>query len=206
MFLHLDKLVKVGIHGEFLPCKSYSTSKCYVASSEFRELLGEAVWPSTGRHKIGEKLLPELFGFKRHISGDPETHGLLEENLIPPMPWIVSSKFPLLTAAKANTQVEFDRTYRTLGHAKGYCGKRVVFISGLNIDISPHQNQVFPLTTFVPWAASVRDQKGHCSLLEQEGIVGRLREQREDNTDEVDFEMAIQQMKDTEEIKIKLPA
>ncbi len=128
-----------------------------MASQEFRELLGDAAWPSRGRQPIGEKLLPELFGYKRHISGDPETHGLLEENLIPPMPWIVSSKFSLLTAAQANTQVEFDRTYRTLVHAEGYHGKRVVFISGLNIDISLHQNQVFPLTPFVPWAASVQD-------------------------------------------------
>ncbi len=133
LFLYLDKLVKVGTHGEFRPRKSYSTSKCYVASPEFRELLGDAAWPGTGRHKIEAKLLPELFGFKRHLSGDPETHGLLEENLISPMPWIVSSKFPLLTAAQANTQVEFDRTYRTLVHAKGYQEKRVVFISGLNV-------------------------------------------------------------------------
>ena len=120
------------------------------------------------------------------------------------MPWIVSSKFPLLTAAKANTQVEFDRTYRTLVHAEGYRGKRVVFISGLNIDISPHQYQDFPLTTFVPWAASVQDQHGHCTLLEQRDIMDRLLEQREDNPDEVNLEVAIQHMKDAEETKIKI--
>jgi hypothetical protein len=204
LFLHLDKFVEVGRHGEFHPRKSYSTSKGYVASPEFRALLGDAAWPSMGRQPIGKRLLPELFGFKRHISGDPDTHGQLEENLIPPMPWIVSSKFPLLTAAKANTQVEFDRTYRTLVHAEGYRGKRVVFISGLNIDISPHQYQDFPLTTFVPWAASVQDQHGHCTLLEQRDIMDRLLEQREDNPDEVDLEVAIQHMKDAEEIKIKI--
>ena len=205
LFLYLDKFVEVGRHGEFHPHKSYSTSKGYVASQEFRELLGDSAWPSMGgRQPIGERLLPELFGFKRHISGDPDTHGQLEENLIPPMPWIVASKFPLLTAAKANTQVEFDRTYRTLVHAEGYRGKRVVFISGLNIDISPHQHQEFPLTTFVPWAASVQDQHGHCTLLEQGDIMDRLLEQREDNPNEVDLEVAIQHMKDAEEIKIKI--
>jgi hypothetical protein len=155
-----------------------------------------------GKESIGERLLPDLFGFKRHISGDPETHGLLEENLLPPMPWIVSSKFPLLTAAQANTQVEFDRTFRTLVNAETYHGKQVVLISGLNIDISPHKNQVFPLTTFVPWAAFVQDQNGHCSLLEQEEITARLLEESPDNPDAVDLELAIQQMKDTEEIKI----
>jgi hypothetical protein len=118
------------------------------------------------------------------------------------MPWIVSSKFPLLTAAQANTQVEFDRTFRTLVNAETYHGKQMVLISGLNIDISPHKNQVFPLTTFVPWAAFVQDQNGHCSLLEQEEITARLLEESPDNPDAVDLELAIQQMKDTEEIKI----
>jgi hypothetical protein len=120
------------------------------------------------------------------------------------MPWIVHSKSPLLTAAQANTQVEFDRTYRTLVNGDAYLGKRLILISGLNIDISPHQNQAFPLTTFVPWAAFVQDQHGHCSILEKEDIVDRLLEHSEHNPDEVDLEAAIQQMKDAEEIKIKL--
>jgi hypothetical protein len=204
LFLHLDKFVVVKSHGEFRPCKSYSTSKCYVASLELCKLLGETAWPGKGREPIGERLLPELFGFKRHISGDPETHGLLEENLILPMPWIVSSASPLLTAAKANTQVEFDRTHRTLVNGNAYLGKRLLFISGLNVDISPHQDQAFPLTTFVPWAAFVQDTNGQCSVLEQQDIIDRLREQSEHNPDEVDLEAAIQKMKDTEEIKIKL--
>ncbi len=204
LFLHLDKFVAVGNHGEYRPRKSYSTSKCYVASSELREFLGETAWPTQGREPIGERLLPELFGFKRHISGDPETHGLLEENLIHPMPWIVSSAFPLLTAARANIQCEFDRTYRTLVNGDAYHGKRLIFISGLNVDISPHRNQAFPLTTFVPWAAFIQDQHGHCSVLEQQDIVARLIEQSEHNPDEVDLEVAIQQMKDAEEIKIKM--
>lgn len=204
LYLHLDKFVTVGSHQEFHPRKAYSTSKCYLASSEFRKLLGDAAWPSPGRQPIGEKLLPELFGFKRHVSGDPETHGLLEENLIPPMPWIVSAKYPLLAAAKANTQVEFDRTYRTLVNAEGYIGKRVVFISGLNIDISPHENQEFPLTTFVPWAAFVQEIHGHCFVLEQQDIMDRLLGQSEDNPDEVNLEVAINKMKDARKIKIKL--
>lgn len=203
LFLHLYKLVEVGSHGEFRPRKAYSTSKCYRISSEFRELLGETAWPSDGRQPIGEKLLPELFGFKRHISGDPDTHGLLEENLIPPMPWIVSAKFPLLTAAQANTQVEFDRTYRTLINTKGAIGRQIVFISGLNIDISPHETQVFPSTTFVPWAAFVQEKNGHYYILEQKEILNRLLEQSEDNPDEVDLEIAIQKMKETKNIRIK---
>ena len=204
LFLHLDKFVAVGNHGEFHPSKSYSTSKCYEASPGLRELLGETAWPNQSREPIGAKLLPKLFGFKQHISGDPKTHRLLEENLIQPMPWIVSSKAHLLTAAQVNTQVEFDRTYRTLVNGDAYLGKRLILISGLNIDISPHQNQAFPLTIFVPWAAFVQDQHGKCSVLEQRDIVDPLLEQSEHNPEEVDLEVAIQQMKDAEEIKIRL--
>ncbi len=206
LVLHLDKFVTNGSHGGFRPIKSYSSSKCYLASQELRNLLGDSAWPGKGKESIGKRLLPDLFGFKRHISGDPDTHGLLEENLLLPMPWIVSSKFPLLTAAQANTQVEFDRTFRTLVNAETYHGKHVMLISGLNIDISPHKGQVFPLTTFVPWAAFIQDQRGQCSVLEQRDIMDRLLEQREHNPDEVDLEVAIQQMKNAEEIKIKLLA
>jgi len=204
LFLHLDKVIASEGRGQFRPLKSYSTSKCYRASQALQNLLGDSAWPRTGRQPIGERLLPELFGFTRHVSGDLETQGLLEKNLIPPMPWIVSSKFPLLTAAQANTQVEFDRTYRTLVNAEDYTGKRLVFISGLNIDISPDTSQVFPSTTFVPWAAFVKDENGHCSFLEQQEIIARLREQSPDNHEAVDLEHAIQEMKDVEEFKIKL--
>ena len=204
LFLHLDKFVAAGAHGAFRLRKSYSTSKSYVASTAIRNLLGETAWPSHGREAIGERLLPDLFGFKRHVTGDPETHGLLEENLIHYMPWIVSSTFPLLRAAQANTQVEFDRTYRTLVHGNAYHGKRMMLISGLNIDISPHENQVFPLTTFVPWAAYLQEINGHSIVLEQQDILDRLLGQSEENPDAVDLEDAIQKMKDTKEVKIHM--
>ncbi|PIR00628.1 MAG: hypothetical protein COV66_05595 [Nitrospinae bacterium CG11_big_fil_rev_8_21_14_0_20_45_15] len=196
LFLHLDRIIERKSHSEFCPRRAYSTSTCYVASAELRKLLGETAWPADGRQPIGEKLLPVLFSFKRNVSGDLDTR-LLEENLIPPMPWIVSSKFPLLTAAQANTQAEFDRTFRTVMNAKGYIGKRMVFISGLNIDISPHETQVFPLTTFVPWAAYIKEANGHGTILEQEEIVNCLRQQNDANPDEVNLEKAIQKMKDT---------
>ena len=117
------------------------------------------------------------------------------------MPWIVSSKFPLLTAAQANTQAEFDRTYRTMVNNQEYNGKRVVFISGLNIDISPHETQEFPSTTFVPWAAFVHEKNGHYTVLEQEDIVNRLFEQSESNQNEVDLEAAIHKNKNTKKIR-----
>ncbi|MCA9422297.1 MAG: hypothetical protein KC592_14835, partial [Nitrospira sp.] len=147
---------------------------------------------------------PELFRFKRDIPDDPETHGYLEQNLLNPMSQIVTSQSPLLTAAQVNTQVEFDRTYRTLVKADGYSGKQVILISGLNIDISPREGQVFPLTKFIPWAAFVKEKNGKGHLFEQKELFNELLNQREDNPDEVDLEVAIQRMEDEEEIKMKI--
>jgi len=58
-----------------------------------------------------------------------------------------------LTAAQVNAQVGFDRTFRTIVKEKAYLGKKVVFISGIHIDVSPREGQLFPLTKYVPWAA-----------------------------------------------------
>ncbi|GJL50137.1 MAG: hypothetical protein NPIRA01_13640 [Nitrospirales bacterium] len=202
LFLNMEKIVGTQRPGEFRPIKSYSTSQCYSASQEFCELMGVATWSSHERRSIGNKLLPELFNFKWHSAGDSETHGLLEENLLRPMPWIVSSPYPLLTAAQANIQVEFDRSFRTLVNADGYHGKRVVFISCLNIDISPSEDILFPLTKTVPWAAFIQHENGSSVVLEQQDLMNRLLEQSQDNPDEVDLEHEIQNMKDTQEIKI----
>ena len=49
----------------------------------------------------------QLFWFKRNILEDLETHGYLEQNFLPAMAFIVTSKAPLLTAAQVNTQVEY---------------------------------------------------------------------------------------------------
>ena len=203
LFLNMEKIVLPGVGGEFHPHKSYSTSKCYPASKDFRELIGDSRWPVNGRRPISHWLFPELFRFKRAIPEDPDTHGYLEQNLLNPMSQIVTSQAPLLTAAQVNTQVEFDRTYRTLVTAEGYRGKQVVLISGLNIDISPREGQLFPLTKFVPWAAFVKQKNGKGKLFEQKELFNELLNQREDNPDEVDLEVAIQKMEDSKEIKIK---
>ena len=116
----------------------------------------------------------------------------------------MTSQAPLLTAAQVNTQVEFDRTYRTLVTEEGYRGKQVVLVSGLNIDISPKEGQLFPLTKFVPWAAFVKQKDGKGRLFEQKELFNELLNQREDNPDEVDLEAAIQKMEDTKEIRIKV--
>ena len=109
---------------------------------------------------IGDRLLPEYLSFQADIQGDLEGRSHLEQNLLDPMAWIVTAPHPLLTAAQVNTQVEFDRTFRTIVREHGYRGKRVLYVSGLHIDISPQAGQRFPLTKFVPWAAFVQQPDG----------------------------------------------
>ena len=120
------------------------------------------------------------------------------------MPWIVTSQAPLLTAAQVNTQAEFDRTCRTIVKAQEYRDKRLLFISCLNIDISPQQGQVFPLTKCVPWAAYIQNCDGTSRSLEQSEIFDLLMQQSIENPDQIDLESAIQQMIDAPEIKISL--
>ena len=76
------------------------------------------------------------------------------------MPKILCGRHPALTAAQVNTQVEFDRTFRSIVKESAYRGKRGTFVAGINIDVSPREEQIFPLTKYVPWAAYIQDESG----------------------------------------------
>jgi len=118
------------------------------------------------------------------------------------MPYVVTSEWPALTAAQANSQVEFDRAFRTIVQEPAYRGKRVLFLSGLNVDISPKDGQVFPLTKFIPWAAYVRDLDGSHQTWEQPDLYERLKEQPTTNNDQIDLESAIAIMEGAQEIRL----
>ena len=78
----------------------------------------------------------------------------------------------------------------------------MLFISCLNIDISPQEGQLFPLTKCVPWAAYIQDGQGDSRTLEQPEIVEMLMQQSTESPDQIDLEAAIQQMIDAREIRI----
>lgn len=160
-------------------------------------------WPESGRQAIGDLLPSKLFRFKREVPDDPESEGRLEKNILSSMSFMVKSDAPLLVAAQVNTQMEFERTYRTLVQAKDFDDKRLVFISGLNIDIYPREGQLFPLTKFAPWAAFVKDPDGKFQVMEQGELCQALFDQSEINPDQVDLEEAIHTMADAIEVKIK---
>ncbi|MFN2338555.1 MAG: hypothetical protein ABR544_06230, partial [Gammaproteobacteria bacterium] len=204
LLLNLDRLVQCGPDCEPIAVRSFSTAKAFRPAPEFLERLGAQAWPTTGREPLGARLTPELFRFQREIADDVEGKEHLERNLIQPMPWIVTSPSPLLTAAQINTQVEFDRAFRSIVKEHSYRGKNLVYVAGLNIDISPEPGQLFPLTKFVPWAAYVQRQDGRHFTLEQEELMIRLQEQSSENPDQIDLEQAIHRMEEAQELRISV--
>jgi hypothetical protein len=203
LILNLESILRYE-NGELHPVETLSTSRSYVASDGLMNKLPPDAWPETGRAAIGDYLVPEMFSFRRSITGDIEGRSHLEQNLINPMPWIVTSPVPLLTAAQVNTQAEFDRTFRTIVKEKSHQNKRVLFISCVNIDISPSPGQLFPLTKCVPWAAYIQDGKGNIHTLEHNEIIAMLNEQSIQNPDQINLEDAIRKMETAQEIRISI--
>jgi hypothetical protein len=203
LFLHLDKLIASDASGQRAALRILSTAKVFRPTQGFVEKAGESSFNGVTPQAIGNCLKNDMFHYQRSIPQLEEGAHHLEHNMIRYMPQIVTAKWPALTAAQINTQIEFDRTFRTIVKEHGYRGKKVLFISGLNIDISPDSDQLFPLTKFVPWAAYVQDRDGFYYTLEQQELVQLLMQQSTDNPDQVDLENAIQLMADSEEVKVE---
>ncbi len=203
LILRLEKLIKRD-GGGHAPVRSFSTSKSFEAADEFVERTPPAIWGSDRGTLIGDALSPDMFFYRREVDEKDEGQRHLEKQLQNVMPLIVTSHQPPLTAAMINTQVEFDRTFRSLVRERAYRGKRLFFVSGLNIDISPQPGQLFPLTKFIPWAAYYQDAAGNTELWEQRELFDKIHAQSEDNRDQIDLEDAIQSMRDAEEVKLVL--
>jgi hypothetical protein len=204
LFLRLEKFISTDEQGQYIPRKILSTAKIFTPASDFVERIGEASFNGIAPNTIGTKLASDMFYFRRTISDLEEGAHHLENNMIRYMPQIVTAHSPALTAAQINTQIEFDRTFRTIVKEHGYKGKRILFIAGLNIDISPESEQLFPLTKFVPWAAYVQDRDGFFYTLEQQELVQLLEQQSTDNANQIDLEQAIQIMTEADEVKIEV--
>lgn len=204
LLLRLDKLIESNQSGEHPPLKMLSTAKVFAASAAFIESVGDTTFGGSTPQPMGPHLSADLFYFRRNIPHLEEGVHHLEHNLIRYMPQIITARSPNLTAAQINTQIEFDRTFRTIVKEHSYQGKKVLFITGLNIDISPQVGQLFPLTKFIPWAAYIQDRDGSYSTMEQGELAQTLEQQSTDNPDQIDLEAAIQSMTEAEEIKLEL--
>lgn len=199
VFLNLEKLIK---SNEVI--EEYSTAKAFIASDTLIEKLNAKglSWPEK-RTSISRDLSAEFFYFKRKTN-DVVASGLLDRNLIKSMPEIICSSSPALAAAQVNAQQEFDRTFRTIVKEKTYRGKKVLFISGIHIDISPREDQLFPLTKFVPWAAYIQNEQGEGYTLEQQELSALLKQQSTENPHKIDLTEAIHKMEAEAEIVLQV--
>ena len=87
------------------PIHVLSTSKMFRMNPAFKTRLSPLSWKQDKRLRIGNRLTPDLFYFKRHISTTIEGSDQLEQNLARYMAQIVTSDSTPLIAAVANTQI-----------------------------------------------------------------------------------------------------
>src|SRR5262249_21289340 len=195
LFLHVDRLIEAPT----MPLRVLSTAKAFAAAARLAKAVPTELW-SAGPRPIGDRLTPDLFFYRRDPVAGPGGQDLLEPELQPMMPELMASPHPALDAARFTTQIEFARTYRSIQRHPAYRGKNLLFISGLNIDVSPLPGLPFPLTEFVPWAACLRLRDQADRILEQPELFETLMRQSPDNSDQMSFDAAISAMGSAGEI------
>jgi hypothetical protein len=103
-------------------------------------------------------------------------------------------------------QYKFARALESIHRGQEYAGKNLLYIAGLNIDISEYHE--YPATTyFVPWAAHIQlkdsDPAAYIHPLEQQEIFNKLMEQGIDNPDLVSLKEEIAKMMEAPHFDIR---
>jgi len=209
LVLRLPQIVDADQNGVIRPLSTESTTHTYEISKSLKKRIDSTnyEWKSDGGEGIGELLTADLFYFREdfHETGD---FILLEKNLIEFMALIVTSKYPSLRAAIINTQLEFARAVESIRRGEEYQGKNLLYIAGLNVDISQYKE--FPATTyFVPWAAHIqlRDSTSEEYLhpVEQQKLFDSLMEMDIENKDQVNLKEEIGRMLTAPRFDIRCP-
>jgi hypothetical protein len=210
LVLRLENIVKIDDYNQIRSASALSTSQIYEVSESFRQQLDHRgyVWKSGAGENIGPQLTEDLFYFREDFHETDESI-LLERNLIEFMPMIVTSPNPSLRAAKINIQLEFARTVESIRRGSQYDGKNLLYVAGLNIDISEYEGN--PATTyFVPWAAhiQIRENKNEKYLhpVEQEELFALLKKQKIENLDQMDLKEQIGRMLVAPRFDIRSPS
>ncbi len=108
----------------------------------------------------------------------------------------------MLTAAKVNTQVEFDRTYRSLLKETEYKGRRLMLISGLHIDISPSRGAALPTDQVRAHGPLICSSRMALTVSwSRHELFQMLDQQSEENPDQTDLEGAIYAMSEAAEVR-----
>ncbi|MCB2216445.1 hypothetical protein [Desulfofustis glycolicus] len=198
LVLRLDRIVKADENNRIVPAATHTTSHSYEVSEHFRNRLYAAgyQWQEGSGEPIGNHLAADLFSFREELHGTDESIHL-ERNLIEFMPQIVTHKSPQLKAAQINIQMEFARTVESIRQGGAYEGKNLIYLAGLNIDISAFDGN--PETTyFVPWAAHIqlreKARQEFLHPLEQDELFAMLMAQSKENVDMADIKEQIGRM------------
>jgi hypothetical protein len=209
LVLRLQNIAKINEDGYIRPVGASSTTQSFEVSREFKNRMDNAgyEWKSGNGECIGEHLTDDLFFFRENFHETDESI-LLERNIIDFMPQIVTSFNPLLQAAKINIQQEFARAVESIRRGKEYDGKNLIYVAGLNIDISEYDG--FPPTTyFVPWAAHIqlRDNPDgdFRHPVEQETLYKILMSESIKNPDETNLKEEITRMLKSPRFDIRSP-
>lgn len=202
-------IVNVADDGTIRPQRASSTTQTYEISEGFRQRIDATgyQWRTGEEAPIGALLTDDLF-FYREAFHETDESILLERNLIEFMPKIVTSQNPPLRAAKINIQLEFARAVESIRRGDEYKGRNLLYVAGLNIDISEYDE--FPATNyFVPWAAHVQLKDGtptqYLHPMEQETLFNKIMEQSIDNPDQVNLKEEIGRMLKAPRFDIRSP-
>ncbi|CAE8705514.1 unnamed protein product [Polarella glacialis] len=155
-----------------------------------------------GWRKLSEPMLKHLLSSEMFYFKTDNLHGeqhRLERTLLPQMPHLLTMPHDIeLSGALLCMQSEFDRTTHSVALDPAYKNKNLLLISGLNIDISPDEGnqEAFPNTMFLPWAAYIQLASGERRVLEQPDIVQLLFAQDSENPDAIDYQKSIQELFD----------
>ncbi|CAE8665459.1 unnamed protein product [Polarella glacialis] len=155
-----------------------------------------------GWRKLSEPVLKHLLSSEMFYFKTDNLHGeqhRLERVLLPQMPHLLTMPHDIeLSGALLCMQSEFDRTMHSVSHDPAYKKKNLLLISGLNIDISPDEGnqEAFPNTMFLPWAAYIQLASGERRVLEQPDIIQLLYAQDTENPDAIDYQQSIQELFD----------
>ena len=207
LVLRLNNIVDEDNMGVIRPFRSASNTQTYRVSEAFKQRLAKRqyTWTSGAGKSIGDLLTADLFFFREDFH-ETDDFILLERNLIEFMPDIVSAQHPPLRAAKINIQLEFARVVESIRRCDEYKGKNLLYIAGLNIDISEKEDLPV-MNYFVPWAAHVQLKNGtpeeYIHPIEQDNLYAKLMAQRPENPEQTDLKEAIQRMLKAPQLDIR---
>lgn len=205
LVLALRQMIEHHTDSTIIPISVGSTARTFKATQHFKRQMLWFFSEGDGPQPIGDALLPNFFTFRKDIPENNARDHQLEYNIISAMPWIVTSAEPMLTAAQANTQAEFDRNYRVISQESCYKDRNLVYISGLHVDISPPEGQPHILNKFIPWSAYIQLKTGEKYILEQKELFNEISNSPDTNPSQLNFDDTIQLMEDADPIHLNLP-